>query len=74
MKKINIFVVPEQSGSAVGLGIYRPIASRTNTDAGERQATDPTGMDERFTFVVKPILIPQLSTQNLINGQNSKIL
>ncbi|MDU5498941.1 MAG: P2 family phage major capsid protein, partial [Acinetobacter baumannii] len=48
LKKINIFLVAEQSGSAVGLGISRPIASRTNTDAGERQATDPTGMDERF--------------------------
>ncbi|MCU4482237.1 phage major capsid protein, P2 family [Acinetobacter ursingii] len=48
LKKINIFVVVEQSGSAVGLGISRPIASRTNTDATERQATDPTYMDERF--------------------------
>lgn len=48
LKKINIFLVVEQSGSAVGLGISRPIASRTNTDATERQATDPTYMDERF--------------------------
>lgn len=48
LKKINIFLVTEQSGSAVGLGISRPIASRTNTDATERQATDPTYMDERF--------------------------
>ncbi|BBQ50137.1 phage major capsid protein, P2 family [Acinetobacter pittii] len=53
LKKINIFVVPEQSGSAVGLGISRPIASRTNTDATERQATDPTSMDERFYFCRK---------------------
>ncbi|MGA4742578.1 phage major capsid protein, P2 family [Acinetobacter junii] len=48
LKKINIFLVTEQSGSAVGLGISRPIASRTNTDATERQATDPSSMDERF--------------------------
>ena len=53
LKKINIFLVTEQSGSAVGLGISRPIASRTNTDATERQATDPSSMDERFYFCRK---------------------
>lgn len=53
LKRINIFVVPEQSGSSVGLGITRPVASRTNTDNKERQATDPTGMDERFYFCRK---------------------
>ena len=53
LTRINIFLVQEQSGSAVGLGISRPIASRTNTDAKERQATDPTAMDERFYFCRK---------------------
>ncbi|ENU79237.1 P2 family phage major capsid protein [Acinetobacter sp. ANC 3789] len=53
LKRINIFVVPEQSGSSVGLGITRPVASRTNTDNKERQATDPTSMDERFYFCRK---------------------
>lgn len=53
LKKINIFLVTEPSGSAVGLGISRPIASRTNTDATERQATDPSSMDERFYFCRK---------------------
>lgn len=53
LKKINIFLVQEQSDSAVGLGISRPIASRTNTDTTDRQATDPTGMDERFYFCRK---------------------
>ena len=48
LQKINIFLVQEQSGSAVGLGISRPIASRTNTDTTDRQAKDPTSMDERF--------------------------
>ncbi len=48
LQKINIFVVEEQSGSAVGLGISRPIASRTNTSNADRQATDPSSMDERF--------------------------
>ena len=50
LQKINIFLVQEQSGSAVGLGISRPIASRTNTNNTDRQATDPTSMDERFYF------------------------
>ncbi|BFM36249.1 phage major capsid protein, P2 family [Acinetobacter towneri] len=48
LQKINVFLVNDQSGSAVGLGISRPIASRTNTETTERQATDPTGLDERF--------------------------
>lgn len=47
LQKINIHLVNEQSGSAVGLGISRPIASRTNTDTTDRQAKDPTSMDER---------------------------
>lgn len=53
LQKINIFLVNEQSGSAVGLGISRPIASRTNTDTNDRQATDPTAMDERSYFCRK---------------------
>lgn len=53
LQKINIFLVNEQSGSAVGLGISRPIASRTNTDTTDRQATDPTAMDERSYFCRK---------------------
>lgn len=53
LQKINIHLVLEQSGSAVGLGISRPIASRTNTDTTDRQATDPTSMDERFYFCRK---------------------
>ena len=50
LQKINIFVVPEQSGAAVGLGISRPIASRTNTGTTDRQAVDPSSMDQRFYF------------------------
>ena len=53
LQKINIHLVNEQSGSAVGLGISRPIASRTNTDTTDRQAKDPTSMDERFYFCRK---------------------
>lgn len=53
LQKINVFHVPEQSGSAVGLGISRPTASRTNTSTTDRQATDPTSMDERFYFCRK---------------------
>ncbi|PRD29712.1 UNVERIFIED_CONTAM: N(4)-(Beta-N-acetylglucosaminyl)-L-asparaginase [Trichonephila clavipes] len=53
LQKINIHLVNEQSGSAVGLGISRPIASRTNTDTTDRQAKDPSSMDERFYFCHK---------------------
>lgn len=53
LQKINIHLVNEQSGSAVGIGISRPIASRTNTDTTDRQAKDPTSMDERFYFCRK---------------------
>lgn len=45
--KINVVVVPEMSGELIGLGITRPIASRTNTNTTDRQATDPTGLDGR---------------------------
>ncbi|HEE6446898.1 TPA: phage major capsid protein, P2 family [Acinetobacter baumannii] len=53
LQRINIHVVPEQSGEAIGLGITRPIASRTNTNVGERQASDPTALDNRFYFCRK---------------------
>lgn len=53
LKKINIYLVNEQSGENIGLGITRPIASRTNTNIKDRQATDPTGLDNRKYFCVK---------------------
>ncbi|WP_237812747.1 phage major capsid protein, P2 family [Acinetobacter baumannii] len=53
LTRINIFLVDEQAGAAVGLGISRPIASRTNTDNTDRQAKDPTSMDERGYFCKK---------------------
>lgn len=53
LKKINIHLVNEQSGEPIGLGISRPIASRTNTQAKDRQATDPTALDSRKYFCVQ---------------------
>lgn len=53
LKKINIHLVNEQSGEPVGLGIARPIASRTNTQTKDRQATDPTALDSRKYFCVQ---------------------
>lgn len=50
LKRINIHLVAEQAGQAVGLGISRPVASRTNTNQSERQATDPTELDGRQYF------------------------
>lgn len=46
LKKVNIIPVDEQSGSKVGLGIDRPVASTTNTDDKEREPVDPTSLDE----------------------------
>src|SRR3546814_6512560 len=40
---INIVGVPQQSGDKVGVTVTRPIASRTNTGAGNRRTpSDPT--------------------------------
>lgn len=47
LSKVNIYLVQEMKGEAVGLGIARPIASRTDTQAKERVATDPTMLDAR---------------------------
>ncbi|WP_289350080.1 phage major capsid protein, P2 family [Acinetobacter nosocomialis] len=48
LKKINIYLVNEQSGEAIGLDINCPIASRTNTNVKDRQANDPSALDSRF--------------------------
>ncbi|KQF70662.1 phage major capsid protein, P2 family [Acinetobacter baumannii] len=53
LKKINIHVVLEQSAEAIGLGINRPIASRTNTNTKDRQPVDPTSLDNRVYFCRK---------------------
>ncbi|MBF7690838.1 phage major capsid protein, P2 family [Acinetobacter pollinis] len=53
LSRINVFLVNEQSASAIGLGISRPIASRTNTDSTDRQASDPSSLDERTYFCRK---------------------
>ncbi|EMX3969112.1 phage major capsid protein, P2 family [Acinetobacter sp. 1130196] len=50
---INVYIVREQSAEAIGMGISRPIASRTNTNNSDRQTKDPTGMDNRFYFCRK---------------------
>lgn len=43
LSQISINLVPTQTGAKVGIGTTRPIASRTNTAAGERRTpTDPT--------------------------------
>lgn len=41
--KINIYPVTELEGETVGLEVGGPIASRTNTDANDRQTRDPSG-------------------------------
>lgn len=65
LSKINMILVNEQSGSAVGLGISRPIASRTNTANGERQPIDPSSLDERFYFCQKTNFDTAIAYQKL---------
>lgn len=47
LNKINIYLVQQMKGEAIGIGIARPVASRTNTQAKEREAGDPTILDGR---------------------------
>jgi len=42
---INIMPVEDLSGEKLGLSVTSPLASRTDTTAGERQTTDPSGLD-----------------------------
>jgi P2 family phage major capsid protein len=44
--KINLVPVVEQSGQKLGLGISGPVASRTNTDANDRQTHDLHTLDD----------------------------
>lgn len=53
LKRINIYLVNDQSAEAIGMGISRPIASRTNTNNSDRQTKDPTALDNRFYFCRK---------------------
>ncbi|WP_416261806.1 phage major capsid protein, P2 family [Gibbsiella quercinecans] len=46
LQQINILPVDEQSGSKIGLGIDRPIASTTDTDSKDREPIDPTSLDD----------------------------
>lgn len=45
--KVNIIGVTELKGDKLGLGISGPIASRTNTDAADRQPRSVETLDER---------------------------
>lgn len=45
--KINIIGVTEQEGEKLGLGISGPIASRTNTDKGDRKTRDLSTLDNQ---------------------------
>ncbi|HEX8583070.1 MAG TPA: phage major capsid protein, P2 family [Allosphingosinicella sp.] len=44
LTQINFVTVPQQEGEKVGLGITSTIAGRTNTNNGERQPIDPSGL------------------------------
>lgn len=45
--RINVILVDEKEGATVGIGVGGPIAGRTNTDAADRQTTDPHNLSER---------------------------
>ena len=47
LSRINMVTVPEMKGEKLGLSVASPIASRTDTAAGNRrQPTDPSGLDK----------------------------
>lgn len=47
MSEINVVPVDEMKGEKLGLSVSTPIASRTNTAAGNaRQTVDPSGLDQ----------------------------
>lgn len=51
LQSINTVPVTQQTGSKVGVGVTRPLASRTNTGAGDpRTPTDPTDTTARGTY------------------------
>lgn len=47
LKSINMIGVDELKGDKLGLGVSGPVASRTNTDASDRQTRDMQTLDER---------------------------
>ncbi len=54
LQSIQIVPVIEQSGQKVGVGVTRPLASRTNTAAGNRRnPTDPTDTTDRGEYFCK---------------------
>ena len=45
LKSINMQLVDEQEGEALGLMVASPIASTQDTDAGDRQTSDPSSLE-----------------------------
>jgi len=48
--QINVIVVDEQSGEALGLGVAGTIAGRTNTESTDRETRDPTSLEANSYF------------------------
>ncbi|ROT46067.1 phage major capsid protein, P2 family [Pusillimonas sp. NJUB218] len=46
LSSINTYLVDEQEGEKIGLGVGGPIASRTNTTTGDRQTRDVSALDD----------------------------
>lgn len=46
LSKINMSPVTDMQGAKLGLGVSGPVASRTNTDANDRQTRDITNLSE----------------------------
>ena len=47
LSKINLIGVMEQEGDKLGLGISSPVASRTDTNKGDRQTRDLSTLDSQ---------------------------
>lgn len=65
LKQINIFIIEQQAGEAIGMSISRPIASRTNTNNSDRQTKDPTSLDNRGYFCRKTDFDTSIKYQKL---------
>lgn len=50
LSQINVVLVDEQSGEALGLGVAGTIAGRTNTDDNDRETRDPTSLEANEYF------------------------
>lgn len=74
LSQINVVGVPAQQGEKVGVTVTRPLASRTNTGAGNRRTPgDPTDTtDDGGYHCRQTISITRSSTRSSMPGATSR--